>query len=263
MTSPLFHYRGVTLYHGDCLDILPALNVSARAVVTDPPFGINYQNNFTRTKRSVLKGDEDFFSYEFWAKEAHRLLADDAAVFAYTGWSEYGHHTAELAAAGFTVAEPLIVQKRPAGGSLKASFQSNSDWIIFGRKGRFQFQSTRLVRNKKAGTCPNKGRPPVAEFKTRFPSCWFGSEYPYSTANPRTPEARQHPTAKSVELMEWLIKLTTRPDDLIIDPFAGSGPVLVAALRTGRRAIGIELERTHCTYIHERLQREANHVESA
>jgi len=263
MILPSYHSHGITVYNCSCLELLPQLVVRASLVLTDPPFGIGYQNHHTQARRDVITGDEQFFSYADWAAESYRVLEEDSAVFAYTGWSEYGHHRDELKTVGFRAREPLIVQKRPAGGSLYSSFQPNSDWLLFATKGKFRFQRTQLLRNKRAGTRPNKGSPPVAEFKTRFPSCWFGPEFPYSTANPQTPEARAHPTAKTVELMSWLILLTTKPGDIVIDPFAGSGPVLVAALRKGRRAIGIEIAPTHCDTIIKRLKNEVRYASSS
>lgn len=55
--------------------------------------------------------------------------------------------------------------------------------------------------------------------------------------------ANTHPTAKSTELMTWLIRLITPPEGLVlVDPFAGSGSTLVAAKRGGWHYIGIERE---------------------
>ena len=54
-----------------------------------------------------------------------------------------------------------------------------------------------------------------------------------------------HPTEKPVGLLASLITSVTKPGDLILDPFAGSGSTLVAAKKTGRRFIGIELDDEH------------------
>jgi DNA modification methylase len=56
-------------------------------------------------------------------------------------------------------------------------------------------------------------------------------------------EERQHGAQKPVELLSELIKLSSLPGDLVLDPFAGSFSTLVAAKATGRRGIGIEKDR--------------------
>jgi site-specific DNA-methyltransferase (adenine-specific) len=58
----------------------------------------------------------------------------------------------------------------------------------------------------------------------------------------RRPRRNTHPTVKPVELMRWLIRLACPPGGVVLDPFAGSGSTGVAALREGRRFIGIERE---------------------
>lgn len=51
-----------------------------------------------------------------------------------------------------------------------------------------------------------------------------------------------HPTVKSVALMRWLIRLVTKPGDVVLDPFGGSGTTGVAALLEGRRVVLVERE---------------------
>lgn len=55
-----------------------------------------------------------------------------------------------------------------------------------------------------------------------------------------------HPTVKSITLMSWLIKLISKEDDIVLDPFAGSGTTLVAAKMLNRKFIGIEKEKDYC-----------------
>lgn len=58
----------------------------------------------------------------------------------------------------------------------------------------------------------------------------------------RDKEQRYHPTQKPVALMKWIIEKYTSPDDLILDPFSGSGTTGVAAIQTGRRFLGFEID---------------------
>ena len=62
-----------------------------------------------------------------------------------------------------------------------------------------------------------------------------------------------HPAPFPVELPERLINLYTYRDDVVLDPFAGSGSTLVAALRTGRRGIGFDLDTDYCDLARQRL----------
>jgi site-specific DNA-methyltransferase (adenine-specific) len=67
-------------------------------------------------------------------------------------------------------------------------------------------------------------------------------------------EGNSHPTVKPLALIEYLLRLITRPGQLVIDPFAGSGTTLVACARLGRQAVGIEREAAYCRIARRRLQ---------
>lgn len=70
-------------------------------------------------------------------------------------------------------------------------------------------------------------------------------------------ERSEHPTQKPVALMSWCMDMAKVPQGaLILDPYMGSGTTLIAAIRTGRRAIGIEIDPTHYRTAVERVKRE-------
>lgn len=66
-------------------------------------------------------------------------------------------------------------------------------------------------------------------------------------------DGMQHPTVKPLALTDWLVKLITPPDGLVLDPFAGSGTVLESAVRGGFRAVGVESDESYVSLILERL----------
>jgi site-specific DNA-methyltransferase (adenine-specific) len=71
-----------------------------------------------------------------------------------------------------------------------------------------------------------------------------------------TNDIRQHPTQKPTEVMKWIIENYTKPTDIILDPFVGSGTTCVAAKQLGRKYIGIEISSEYCKIANERLAQE-------
>lgn len=116
--------------------------------------------------------------------------------------------------AGFTVKSVVIWDRMVHGmGDLKSAFAPRHDTCIFAVKGSYVFPD---------------GRPVDVIQSQRLD----GSKL-------------THPNEKPVDLMRRLIEATTKPNDLILDPFAGSGTTLVAALQSGRRYMGVEISPEH------------------
>lgn len=86
----------------------------------------------------------------------------------------------------------------------------------------------------------------------------FGSSVLYHARPPASPD--RHPTEKPVALLRDLLEMYSRPDDLVLDPFAGRASTLVAALQMGRRAIGFELDSQFYAQAQERLSQEEARV---
>jgi len=68
------------------------------------------------------------------------------------------------------------------------------------------------------------------------------------------PSAEQHPTPKPIELGLHFIGLHTEPGDVVLDPFCGHGPFMVAAKMLGRNYIGIEINEEYCQIARDRLK---------
>ena len=198
MTERVEHLaEGVTLHLGDCRTILPTL-ARADAIVTDPPYGINYG------KLMEGKGDGN------GGIDRNR-------------WKDYGNFDWDKA--------------RPEEATFKAILAHCDDAIIWGGN-YFADLLPPTMRWLVWDKCQTFS---LADFELAWTSQnAAGRAFRYSR-----PEAlrdgRHHPTQKPIELMEWCLGFV--PDaKTILDPFMGSGTTGIAAVKTGRRFVGIELE---------------------
>lgn len=234
------------LYCMDCMELFPQLPDSCVSMIlTDPPYGIRYQNNFTQCQHPYIAGD-DGIDYERFARESYRILQENAHAYFFTRFDCYPYHYNCLKQAGFSVKNCLVVEKGTVGGigDLQGSYANNAEWILFCQKGRRVFNHTTLLQNrKKEGMRFHAGRELSKKYKTRFPACWFGEEYPKATYNSVWQKQHQiyHPTIKNAEFLSWLIQISSQPGELVFDGFMGTGSTAVAAIACDRSYLGAEI----------------------
>lgn len=221
-------------------------NEFAQLILTDPPYGISYQNGYAYNPPPHITGDTEI-DYPTFARECFRVLQNNSHAYFFTRFDQYPYHYNCLKDAGFSVKNCLVIEKGIIGGigDLYGSYANNCEWIIFCHKGRRVFNSVKLLKNKgSAGKLASRAGNPLNEYKTRFNCCWFGNDYPKSTYNPswKTKNNFRHPTMKNVECLEWLIQISSNPGETVLDPFMGSGSTAKAAINTSRFFIGSEIE---------------------
>jgi DNA modification methylase len=207
-----------TLHQGDCLEVMQSIEPgSVDAVIIDPPYGINYQSHAKRNNghrdrslfRPVIIGDDSPFVA--WLPEAFRATRDGGCLACFCVWRVQEAFRVAIEAAGFKVRSQVIWDRIGHGmGDTATTFAPQHDTIWFATKGRFTFRS---------------GRPKSVMRHQRINGV-----------------SLTHPTEKPVDLMESLVKSLTIPGETILDPTMGSGTTGVAAINTGRRFIGIELD---------------------
>lgn len=185
---------------------------SVDAIITDPPYGINYVSQ-TGAK---IKNDKSPFIWFLY--DAFRVLKSGesgrGSLVCFTRWDVQQTFIDAMKLAGFQVKSEVIWDKVFHGmGDTKAAFAPSHENIIFAVKGKFSFPGH---RPKDLVTFPEINSSKMV-----------------------------HPTEKLVGLLASLITSVTKPGDLILDPFAGSGSTLVAAKKTGRWFIGMELDGGH------------------
>lgn len=200
-----------TVIHGDSLTVLRQMEPeSVDAIITDPPYGIDYH---TKGTGASIKNDKVPFIWFLY--DAFRVLKSGASgrgtLICFTRWDVEQTFIDAIQLAGFNVKSEVIWNKVLHGmGDCKAQFAPTHENIVFAIKGKFSFPGHRpndLITHQKLAA-----------------------------------SQMIHPTEKPVSLLADLITAVTKPGDLIFDPFAGSGSTLVAAKKTGRRFVGVELD---------------------
>ena len=228
--KPYYDEDGITIYHGDCAELAPALG-EFDLIVTDPPYGKEYQSNrWMQGGFDVIEGDED-------GAAVVGLLVD----LVRNNLRRYRHayvfgplDLSPLVAEGL-VQEPveLIWDKEMLGmGDLALPWASSHEAIQF------------LVGVKSRANV-KKGEGKLAARLRR------GSVLLCQRINAAA--TVRHPTEKPVRLLRELIESSSCMDDSVFDPFMGVGSTLVAAKLEGRTATGIEIREDYCAEAVRRL----------
>lgn len=226
--NPYYSDDVVTLYHADCLEILPYL--SADLLVTDPAYKvISGGSNTGKMNRPVgilAKNDGKIFRHndispQEYAPLFFSLLSDPSHAYVFTNNINLEDSLREFRFAGFGFHNLLWWHKSNA--VTNRWYMKDGEPILFFHKGAaFQVEDCSI---KATFTDPSVH-----------------------------PIRKLHPTEKPVSLMEKIIRQSAKKDDVVLDPFAGSGATLVAARNLGQKAIGIELSEYYCEVIAARLE---------
>lgn len=218
--TPYYDEDGITIYHGDCGDVLPALP-PPRVVITDPPYGINYATK----KLGAVSGDHEV--PVGWLKLLRRREGQAMRMYWFTHESGIGPVRDALLGDGWSLYRMLVWNKGTMTPGDLSDYGSQTEYIV-SAVGMCQKDRLRGARDSNLISVPRVDM-----------------------------RVLQHPTEKPVPLMSYLVVRSSDVGDLVLDPFMGSGPVLVAAQQLGRRAIGIEREEKYCEIAAKRLAQRA------
>jgi DNA modification methylase len=199
---------------GDCKAVLQILpNESVDFGLTDPPYLVRYKD---RSGRSIANDDSSGSVLGAFS-DVYRVLKPNTFCVSFYGWNSVATFFEAWKRAGFTPVGHIVWHK---GYSSRRGFLN----------ARHE-QAYVLVKGH-----PTKPAKPLDDVRP-----W---EYSGNVA---------HPTEKAVSVLQPLIRSFSRPGDLVLDPFAGSGSTLVAAALSGRNSIGIELETKYVEHARRRL----------
>ena len=206
-----------TIAHGDCIQVMRQMPANrVDFILTDPPYLVNYRDRQGRT----LQNDTDANWLKPAMAEAYRVLKQNRLMLCFYGWPRAEKFLEAWREAGFRPVGHLVFRK---------SYTTKATDFL-----KYQHEQAYLLA---------KGRPPM-----------IGGVLPdvqrlLFTGN------KLHPTQKAAMSLVPIIRAYSLPGDVVLDAFCGSGSTCAAALLTGRKFIGIELDAEYHEAASQRMER--------
>jgi site-specific DNA-methyltransferase (adenine-specific) len=219
--SPYYEADGITIYHGDCREIVPELS-GVRLVVTDPPYVFGLASTSQEGKAGGwgdLMNNAAFFAALL--RDFRRLIGgNDGAVWMFNSWRSFPVIARAAYEAQWPIESLLVWDKGWIGPGGPRGLRPSYELAVLWGEGGY--------------TVVDRSTPDIWREK------WSGFK------------PTGHPAEKPVALVRRMIE-AGNAEGAVLDPFMGSGTTLVAAKNLGRRAIGIEIEERYCEIAAERL----------
>lgn len=211
----------IKIQQGDCLELMKEIhNKSIDLIVTDPPYGMSFQSHRRKNVYEKIKNDENLNFLNSFFKDCYRILNKDCAIYVFCSWHNVDIFKNKFEKY-FKLKNILVwVKNNHGSGDLQASYAPKYEFILYGNKGRRKFEN---------------GRKEDVLFYNK-------------TKN------ELHPTQKPTDLLEFLIKNSSKEKETILDPFMGSGSTGVACQNTNRSFIGFELDEKYFEISKKRLE---------
>ena len=228
------------LIHGDAYKIIEKLisdGIKVDHIITDPPYNISQDNNFN-TMKNPRKGvdfgtwDRGKFDLYSWISAYSTILDKDGSMIIFCSYRYISHIIDALEAenTNMQVKDIIVWQKsNPMPRNRDRRYVQDMEFAVWAVK-----KKSKWIFN----------RPEDKPYLRAF----------YSTSTVSGSEKLGHPTQKSLKLMKELIEVHTNENQIILDPFMGSGSTGEAALSLDRYFIGIEYEEEYFNMAKKRLE---------
>ncbi len=241
MINPYFADDHVELYHGDMREALPALDVRADAIITDPPYG-ETSLAWDRWPDGWVDPLGDVTN-SLWCFGSMRTLTER--------WSEF---------AGWRLAQDIVWEKANGTGFATDRFRRVHELVVHFYRGPWGSVHHDVPREPAVFDAKGRtaGRSPVGARKHTAAAVDTvyvddGLRLARSVRHAGSVRRGLHPTEKPGGILDPLIRYSVPVGGLVLDPFAGSGSTLLTARSLGRRAVGIEADERYCEAAAKRL----------
>lgn len=238
-----------TITTGDCIEQLAALPAgSVNLVVADPPYniGIDYGDG----ERADRLPDAAYIEWtRAWIAAAARALADDGAMFVICGQEYAGDHQIAMRDAGLHWRN-TVTWVETFGANCRKKFNRTSRPMFYAVKHRRRFTFDIEVLNTPSARQTKYGDKRANPAGKVLDDVWTIPRV-CGTFRERVEGV---PTQLPLQLVRRVVGGLSRPDDLVLDPFTGSGTTGVVCINHGRRFHGIELREQYAAIARSRIE---------
>jgi site-specific DNA-methyltransferase (adenine-specific) len=243
--------------NGDVLKMLEFVPDNfADLIIIDPPY--NLTKNFNGFKFNS-RSDESFDEYlSTWFPQVCKKLKPNGSLYMCGDWKCTSSLQRAIEKELFILNR--ITWQREKGRGAKSNWKNGMEDIWFAVKNpKDYYFDVESVKMKRKVIAPYKvdGKPKDwdqsedGNFRITYPSnFWDDISIPFWSM----PENTDHPTQKPEKLYAKLILASSKPGDIVFDPFLGSGTTSVVAKKLGRNYCGIEMNQEYCLWTEKRLQ---------
>lgn len=246
------------LINADALTVLDKIpDECASLIIIDPPY--NLSKTFNSSKFNAMS-DNMYEEYlRTWFKKVCDKLKPDGSLYMCGDW-KCSSSQQKVISEELTVINRITWQREKGRGA-KTNWKNAMEDIWFAVKDKdnyyFDVDSVKMKRQviapyKENGKPKDWEETDEGKFRITFPSnFWDDISIPFWSM----PENTDHPTQKPEKLIAKLVLASSRPGDIVLDPFVGSGTTCVVAKKLGRHYLGIEIDEEYCLWAAKRLTR--------
>ena len=241
------------IYYKDCIIGMKTIpDETIDLVVTDPPFAINFKAkkaNYNRTASRVLSGYneinvEDYYKFtNNWMRQVKRILKKSGSMYVFSGWNNLKDILTALDVNGFTTINHIIWKYQFGVVTAKKFVTSHYHCLFVCKNDKMRkfFPYSRFKKNAKTSDGKSlhyRDKEDVWIIKREY---WTGDD--------------KTPTKLPAEIIKKILQYSSEKNDLILDPFLGSGQVAVISKMLGRKYLGFEIIKSYYDFAYKRLEK--------
>ncbi len=209
-------------------------NIKVDAIITDPPYGVSrkHQLGYSNMGRSGMNyGEWDYnFDQKKWIRDCAPLVKSGGTMIIFNDWKNLGDISEQLEKCGFIIKDIIRwIKKNPMPRNVERRYVNDCEFAVWAVK---------------------EGKPWT--FNKPKSKSYLKPEF--ITGVVPGGKKRLHPTQKHLEVIEALVEIHTNKDDIVFDPFLGSGTTAVACVNKKRNIIGSEIDKKYYDVVMERLK---------